>query len=109
MLTILSLDCFQFTAAIALHEHHVNLMAFTDPSSSYVLAAARGMLSIIFLIFSTSFDVMRLPPFVAHCWYIGGRTLARFYQAAVFVRDPFAQKSIMSEIEICACLLISFR
>lgn len=84
-------------------------MAFTDPSSSYVLAAARGMLSIIFLIFSTSFDVMRLPPFVAHCWYIGGRTLARFYQAAVFVRDPFAQKSIMSEIEICACLLISFR
>lgn len=31
-----------YTAAITLHEHHVNLMAFGDPSSAYVLAAARG-------------------------------------------------------------------
>jgi hypothetical protein len=35
-----------YTAAITLHEHHINLMAFGDPSSAYVLAAARGAFSL---------------------------------------------------------------
>jgi hypothetical protein len=36
-----------YTAAITLHEHHINLMAFGDPSSAYVLAAARGAFSLV--------------------------------------------------------------
>jgi hypothetical protein len=41
---------------------------------------------------------MRLPPFLVFTWYVAGRTLARFLQAASFVKDDFAVKTLNSEL-----------
>lgn len=71
-----------------------------DPSSKMMLTAARGMLATIFLLLSTSYDLGSLHPFTAFCWFIGGRSIVRFYQAALFVGDERASKAALSEIEV---------
>lgn len=51
-----------FVAMIFLHESHVDLMSRNDPSSAMMLGAARGMLSHVCLLMSTSFECVSLFP-----------------------------------------------
>ncbi|KAL7418208.1 hypothetical protein BDY24DRAFT_12994 [Mrakia frigida] len=97
-----------FVAMIVLHENHVDLMDKNDPSSKMMLTAARGMLATIFLLLSTSYDLGSLHPFTAFCWFIGGRSIVRFYQAALFVGDERASKAALSEIEVFRSALAKF-
>jgi hypothetical protein len=61
LLCMLTAHLIPFVAMIVLHENHVDLMNKDDVSSKMMLTAARGMLSVIFLLLSTSYELVLLP------------------------------------------------
>ncbi|KAK4048864.1 hypothetical protein OIO90_005672 [Microbotryomycetes sp. JL221] len=64
------------TATILLHEPFCTTKP-GDVSMERCVLSAKAILEAIFTLFSTSFDVGLLCPFINYCWAIAGRTLVR--------------------------------
>ncbi|CED84420.1 Transcription factor domain, fungi [Phaffia rhodozyma] len=89
-----------YLALISLSEYHLDIENMSEPTSALVLAAARGMLSILFKLAATTFDLTTLDPTIAHCWFIGGRIFARFYQVRKSADDEKAASILSQEINV---------
>ncbi|KAJ6575219.1 hypothetical protein B0H19DRAFT_1127724 [Mycena capillaripes] len=72
-----------YVATILLHDPHANVRRSGCISALKILTAARSILDLAYAVCSTSFDVTLLDPFCSYCWFIAGRVLVRFLQAAM--------------------------
>ncbi|KZT30482.1 hypothetical protein NEOLEDRAFT_1053482 [Neolentinus lepideus HHB14362 ss-1] len=82
-------DCDLYTActaphiaSILLHEPHAELDHRGCFSACKILEAARGVLDLIYAVMSTSYDISLLDNFVTFAWFMAGRILVRFLEAA---------------------------
>ncbi|KAI0307712.1 hypothetical protein B0F90DRAFT_1676459 [Multifurca ochricompacta] len=64
-----------------------------------ILEASRGVLDLIYAIRSTSFDVTLLDFFCAFCWFMAGRVLVRFWQAAQEANSDEQTLTLRAEVE----------
>ncbi|KAG9002104.1 hypothetical protein FRB93_011877 [Tulasnella sp. JGI-2019a] len=70
-----------YMAAITLHDPHANVFSANDLSAQKLLQAARGILSFIYSICSTTFDLLYLDHTCSTAWFLAGATLTRFLTA----------------------------
>ncbi|KAI0776395.1 hypothetical protein BC629DRAFT_1594898 [Irpex lacteus] len=68
------------------------------PSAAKVLNAARGILESLYLISSTSYDISLLDQWCHLTWYMAGRALIRFLNAAI--RHNYMDHVIVLHTEI---------
>ncbi|TFK57184.1 hypothetical protein OE88DRAFT_1650806 [Heliocybe sulcata] len=84
-----AVDCHLYTACLVphmasmlLHEPHAELDHQGCVSACRILEAARGVLEYIYAVMSTSYDISLLDNFVTFAWFMAGRVLVRFLEAA---------------------------
>ncbi|KAH7931095.1 hypothetical protein BV22DRAFT_1101451 [Leucogyrophana mollusca] len=71
-----------YATTIILHEPHANVESMRCTSAMKMLVGARGILDLLYALWSTSYDLSLLDYFCPFCWYLAGRALARFLRAA---------------------------
>ncbi|KAE9411008.1 hypothetical protein BT96DRAFT_846815 [Gymnopus androsaceus JB14] len=87
-------------AQISLHEPHADVKARGCISALKILSATRSIIDLIYLTWSTSFDMSLFEPFISFCFFTGGRVLVRFLQAAIQEQAEDQIKTFCSEIQI---------
>lgn len=70
-------------AHILLHETHAHVGSETCQSSLKILNGSRGILNLVYDIYSTSHDLALLGPFAMVSWFMAGRVLVRFLREAL--------------------------
>ncbi|KAJ2928849.1 hypothetical protein H1R20_g8248, partial [Candolleomyces eurysporus] len=70
-------------ATIILHDPHADIAKSGCISAVKILTAARAILDLIYDVSNTSFDITLLDSFCSFCWFLSGRVLVRFLQAAL--------------------------
>lgn len=86
-------------AIIVLHEPHAILQANGCISATNLLIAARQILTLIYSIWSTSFDLALLDVFISFSWYTCGRIFAKFIQAAYEANRPDQVETLKTELQ----------
>ncbi|KAJ7706078.1 hypothetical protein B0H17DRAFT_1035536 [Mycena rosella] len=103
-------------ATILLHDPHANVRKAGCVSALHILTAARSVLDLAYDVCNTSFDVTLLGPFCSvcimnqsstlsdtrffqYCWFIAGRVLVRFLQAATDVNATDQISTLRAELE----------
>ncbi|KAF9650040.1 hypothetical protein BDM02DRAFT_1526203 [Thelephora ganbajun] len=86
-------------AMIVLHEPHAVLQATGCISATSLLVAARQILTLIYSIWSTSFDLALLDVFICFSWYTCGRIFAKFIQAAHEANRPDQVETLKTELQ----------
>jgi len=86
-------------AVIVLHEPHAVLQATGCISATNLLIAARQILTLIYSIWSTSFDLALLDVFISFSWYTCGRIFAKFIQAAYEANRPDQVETLKTELQ----------
>ncbi|KAF5390304.1 hypothetical protein D9757_002838 [Collybiopsis confluens] len=84
------MDCTLFAALIMshvamiiLHEPHADIRSRGCISALKILTATRAIIDLVYTAWSTSFDLSYFESFVSFCFFVAGRILTRFLQAAV--------------------------
>lgn len=85
-------------ALILLHEPHAELDHEGCMSARRILDSARGSLDLIYAIMSTSYDVSLLDNFVPFAWFMAGRVLVRFLEAAQLANGQEEIPKLVNEI-----------
>ncbi|KAG8857249.1 hypothetical protein FRB96_005924 [Tulasnella sp. 330] len=85
-----------YMAMITLHDPHANVSFTQDSSAQKLLAAARGILGLIYDVCSTAFDLLYLDHISSTAWFIAGTTLIRFLAAKTAQGDE-AEVAILKE------------
>ncbi|KAJ7361636.1 hypothetical protein DFH08DRAFT_844736 [Mycena albidolilacea] len=88
-----------YVATILLHDPHANVRKSGCISALKILTAARSVLDLAYAVCSTSFDVTLLDPFCTYCWFISGRVLVRFLQAAIDANTPDQISTLHAELD----------
>ncbi|KAJ6604750.1 hypothetical protein DFH09DRAFT_1123717 [Mycena vulgaris] len=88
-----------YIATILLHDPHANVRRAGCLSALKILTAARSVLDLAYDVCSTSFDVTLLDPFCSYCWFIAGRVLVRFLQAATDANTTDQITTLRAEVE----------
>ncbi|KAJ7235915.1 hypothetical protein B0H12DRAFT_1238654 [Mycena haematopus] len=88
-----------YMATILLHDPHANVRRSGCISALKILTAARSVLDLAYAVCSTSFDVTLLDPFCTYCWFIAGRVLVRFLQAAMDANTPDQISTLRAELD----------
>jgi len=88
-----------YIAMIVLHEPHAALQATGCISATNLLVAARQVLTLIYSIWSTSFDLALLDVFICFSWYTCGRIFAKFIQAAYAANRPDQVETLKTELQ----------
>ncbi|CAK5280565.1 unnamed protein product [Mycena citricolor] len=86
-------------ALILLHDPHAKMNRKGCISALKIITAAHAILDLIYNVCSTSFDVTLLEPFCAFCWFIAGRVILRFLQAAIDAQDTDNIATFRSELD----------
>lgn len=86
-------------AAIVLHDPHAEVRQSGCISALKILNAARAILDLIYSVSSTSFDITLLDSFCSFCWFISGRVLVRFLQAALGARATDQVSTLKAELD----------
>ncbi|KZT75140.1 hypothetical protein DAEQUDRAFT_720354 [Daedalea quercina L-15889] len=86
-------------ADIVLHEPHAIVGRRNCVSSCRILAAARAILDLLYLICSTSYDLSFLDIFPMLCWFMAGRVFARFLQAAINHNNEEQIMTLWTEVD----------
>ncbi|KAJ6610095.1 hypothetical protein B0H10DRAFT_2166192 [Mycena sp. CBHHK59/15] len=89
----------QHFAIVLLHDPHANVRRSGCISALKILTAARSILDLAYNVCSTSFDVTLLDPFCSFCWFISGRVLVRFLQAAMDANTSEQIATLRAELE----------
>ncbi|KAJ7070941.1 hypothetical protein C8F01DRAFT_1108418 [Mycena amicta] len=89
----------QHLATIVLHDPHAEVRRSGCISALRIVAAARSILDLAYEVCSTSFDVTLLDPFCSFCWFLAGRVLVRFLQAAIDVNNSDQISTLRAELE----------
>ncbi|KAG5652175.1 hypothetical protein H0H81_006015 [Sphagnurus paluster] len=87
-------------ATIVLHDPHADVRQSGCISALKILTAARAILDLIYGVWSTSFDMSLLDSFCSFCWFVAGRVLLRFLQAALDVKSADQIATLRAELEI---------
>ncbi|KAF9015250.1 hypothetical protein BDQ17DRAFT_1340740 [Cyathus striatus] len=86
-------------ATIVLHDPHAEVRQSGCISALKILTAARAILDLIYNVWSTSYDITLLDPFCSFSWFVGGRVLVRFLQAALDAKSQDQISTLRAEIE----------
>ncbi|KAF8807498.1 hypothetical protein BYT27DRAFT_7189569 [Phlegmacium glaucopus] len=86
-------------ATIMLHDPHADVRLSGCISALKLLTAARTILDLIYTVWSTSFDITLLDLFCSFCWFLGGRVLVRFLQAALETQSLDQISTLRAEID----------
>ncbi|KIK71105.1 hypothetical protein GYMLUDRAFT_33231 [Collybiopsis luxurians FD-317 M1] len=84
------MDCTTFAALIMshvgmiiLHEPHADIRSRGCISALKILTATRSIIDLIYTAWSTSFDLSFFESFISFCFFVAGKVLTRFLQAAI--------------------------
>jgi len=86
-------------AIILLHDPHAHVYSPGCVSAFKILEASRGILDLIYTVRSTSFDITLLDFFCAFSWFMAGRVLVRFWQAAQEANSDEQILTLHAEVE----------
>ncbi|KAJ7110114.1 hypothetical protein C8R44DRAFT_801404 [Mycena epipterygia] len=86
-------------ATILLHDPHADVRKSGCVSALKILTAARSVLDLAYDVCNTSFDVTLLDPFCSFCWFIAGRVLVRFLQAAMDANTADQISTLRAELD----------
>ncbi|TFK41060.1 hypothetical protein BDQ12DRAFT_600361 [Crucibulum laeve] len=86
-------------ATIVLHDPHAEVRQSGCISALKILTAARAILDLIYNVWSTSFDITLLDSFCSFCWFVGGRVLVRFLQAAIDAKSEDQISTLRAELD----------
>ncbi|KAF9532023.1 hypothetical protein CPB83DRAFT_848212 [Crepidotus variabilis] len=86
-------------ATIVLHDPHAEVRQSGCISALKILAAARAILDLIYAVQSTSFDITLLDSFCTFAWFVSGRVLVRFLQAAIDAHSLEQMPILRAEID----------
>ncbi|RDB28416.1 hypothetical protein Hypma_015426 [Hypsizygus marmoreus] len=86
-------------ATIVLHDPHADVQQSGCISALKILTAARAILDLIYSVWSTSFDISLLDSFCSFCWFVGGRVLVRFLQAALDAKSMDQISTLRAELD----------
>ncbi|KAJ6519924.1 hypothetical protein C8R45DRAFT_953273 [Mycena sanguinolenta] len=88
-----------YMSTILLHDPHANVRRSGCVSAVKILTAARSILDLAYAVYSTSFDMTFLDPFCTYCWFVAGRVLVRFLQAAMDANTPDQISTLRAELD----------
>jgi len=117
------------SAVILLHDPYAHVHSPGCVSAFRILEASRSILDLIYIVRSTSFDITLLDPFCAvrylplkdppfritdlnfgqFSWYMAGRVLVRFCQAAQDANSEEQTLTLRAEVEYIMCVRVTFR
>ncbi|KAL7420837.1 hypothetical protein Q5752_004790 [Cryptotrichosporon argae] len=99
---LISAHAVSHVAAIALHEKYADLADRADASTMRLLAEARAVLGIIYLLSNTSIDFAQVLHPINSCAYFfaGARTFVLFYGHALRTGDFAQAASLLSDINM---------
>ncbi|KAF7307007.1 Eukaryotic translation initiation factor 3 subunit H [Mycena indigotica] len=86
-------------ATIVLHDPHAEVRRSGCVSALRIVTAARSILDLAYEVCSTSFDITLLDPFCSFCWFLAGRVLVRFLQAALDVNNTDQISTLRAELD----------
>jgi len=86
-------------AIILLHDPHANVRRSGCISALKILTAARSVLDLAYEVSNTNFDLTLLDPLCSYCWFIAGRVLVRFLQAAMDANTTEQISTLRAELE----------
>lgn len=86
-------------ATIALHDPHAEVRQSGCISALKILTAARAILDMVYSIRSTSFDITLLDTFCSFAWFMAGRVIIRFLQAAIDTAGQDQITTLRTEVE----------
>ncbi|KZT21176.1 hypothetical protein NEOLEDRAFT_1121516 [Neolentinus lepideus HHB14362 ss-1] len=86
------------TAAILLHEPHAEVGHRSCTSAARILDASRAILNLVYALTSTSYDISLLDNFSTFAWFLAGRILVRFLEAAQLVNGQEQIPTLVNEI-----------
>ncbi|KAF7339384.1 Eukaryotic translation initiation factor 3 subunit H [Mycena sanguinolenta] len=95
-----------YMAIILLHDPHANVRRSGCVSAVKILTAARSVLDLAYAVYSTSFDMTFLDPFCTYCWFIAGRVLVRFLQAAMDANTPDQISTLRAELDFLEAAML---
>ncbi|KAH9846804.1 hypothetical protein C2E23DRAFT_743274 [Lenzites betulinus] len=107
-----TIDVHLFTAlstiyfgVIVLHEGHARIGRAACISACRILAAARGILNLLYEAYSTSHNLALLGVFPMVCWFAAGRVLVRFLKAAIDANSEEHISALRTEVTfICSVI-----
>ncbi|KAF9229394.1 hypothetical protein BS17DRAFT_19414 [Gyrodon lividus] len=88
------------TSIILLHEPHSNVQSSICTSAMKILHAARGILDLVYAVWSTNYDLGLLDLFCPFCWYLAGRVFGRFLKAAQDANSAQQIGTLQVELEV---------
>jgi len=86
-------------AIILLHDPYAHVYSPGCVSAFKILEASRRILDLIYTVRSTSFDITLLYFFCAFSWFMAGRVLVRFWQAAQDANSEEQVLTLRAEVE----------
>ncbi|PPQ70774.1 hypothetical protein CVT24_001061 [Panaeolus cyanescens] len=86
-------------ATVILHDPHAEVAQSGCISALKILTAGRAILDMIYSVWATTYDISLLDTFCSFCWFVGGRVLVRFLQAALDARSIEQVSTLRAEIE----------
>ncbi|KIJ21656.1 hypothetical protein PAXINDRAFT_165090 [Paxillus involutus ATCC 200175] len=84
---------------ILLHEPHSNFKTSICTSAMKILHAARGILDLLYAVWSTNYELGLLDLFCPFCWYLAGRVFGRFLKAAQDADSAQQIETLQVELE----------
>ncbi|KAI0830615.1 hypothetical protein BC628DRAFT_1312690 [Trametes gibbosa] len=84
---------------IVLHEGHARIGRSACVSACRILAAARGILNLLYEAYSTSHNLALLGVFPMVCWFAAGRVLIRFLKAAIEAKSEDHMAALRTEVD----------
>ena len=107
-----TVDTYMFTttlnfnvALILLHEPYAVIQSLTCSSAAKLLVGARGILSSLYALWSSAFDLIRLDYACAFSFYLAGRILCRFLRAASDAGSQDQVDILTAEVEFIFMVL----
>ncbi|KAG6889195.1 hypothetical protein C0995_002910 [Termitomyces sp. Mi166 len=92
-------------ATIVLHDPHADVLQSGCISALKILTAARAILDLIYSVWSTSYDISLLDSFCSFCWFVAGRVLVRFLQAAQDAKSADQISTLRAELDFVQCVI----
>lgn len=93
---LISAHVIPHASTILLHESFCKTE--DDLSMQRCLTSARAILSIIYLLWGSSYDISLLQPFITFCWAVAGRTLVRQLAFRQEAEDELGVATLTQEV-----------
>ncbi|KAL1408021.1 hypothetical protein Q8F55_004818 [Vanrija albida] len=96
------------SAVINLGEPLITYQTWSDDAAKMTLSAVRAMLSLIYDVNATTYDLTLLPASNSYHWCLAARCLLRFIAAARLSNDPVSAQVFEAEVQVFVFALKTF-